>query len=85
MIRYLQEDEMCRACSTNKEKRNACRILMEKPEGNNPLQRTRRRWVDNIKIDLREIGYGGRDWIDLAQDRNQWMALMNTITNFWLS
>jgi hypothetical protein len=49
------------------EKRNAYRILVGKPEGKRPLGRLRRRWVDNIKIDLREIGWDGMDWIDLAQ------------------
>jgi hypothetical protein len=53
------------------EKRTACRILMGKPEGKRTLGRTRRRWVDNTKIDLREIGWDGMDWIDLAQDRDQ--------------
>jgi hypothetical protein len=63
------------------EKKNACRILMGKPEGKRPLGRPRRRWVDNIKIDLREIGWGAMYWIDLAQDRDQWRALTNTIMN----
>jgi hypothetical protein len=48
------------------EKRNAYRILVGKPEGKRPLRRSRRRWVDNIKIGLRGIGWGGKDWIDLA-------------------
>jgi hypothetical protein len=52
------------------------RILVGKPEGKRPLGRPRRRWVDNIKIDLREIGRDGRDWIELAQDRDQWRALV---------
>jgi hypothetical protein len=63
------------------EKRNGCRILVGKPEGKRPLGRPKRRWVDSIKIDLREIGWGGMDWIDLAQDRDQWRALVNTVTN----
>jgi hypothetical protein len=62
---------MGRACSTNGEKRNAYRIL-GKQEGKGPLRRPRRRWVDNIKIDLREIGWDGDDWIDMAQDMDQW-------------
>jgi hypothetical protein len=53
------------------EKRNACRILVGKPEGKRPLGRLRRRWVDNIKIDLRERGWDGTDWMDLTQDRDQ--------------
>jgi hypothetical protein len=61
------------------EKRNAYRILVGKPEGKRPLGRPRRRWVDNIKIYLREIGWDGVDWIDLAQDRGQWRALVNTV------
>jgi hypothetical protein len=52
------------------EKKNACRIFVGKPEGKGSPGRPRRRWNDNIKIDLREIGWGGRDWIDLAQDRD---------------
>jgi hypothetical protein len=63
------------------EKRNAYRILMAKPEGKRQLGRPRRRWVDNIKMDLREIGLGDMDWIDLAQDRNKWRALVNTVMN----
>jgi hypothetical protein len=69
---------MGRACSTN-EKRNAYRILVGKPEGKRPLRKSCHRWLDNIKLDLREIGWGGMDWIDLAQDRDQWRALVNTV------
>jgi hypothetical protein len=58
---------------------NAYRILVAKPEGKRPLGRPRRRWVDNIKIDIKEIGWDGVDWIDLAQDRDQWRALVNTV------
>jgi hypothetical protein len=53
-----------------RETRNACRILVGKPEGKRPLGRPRRRWVDNIKMDLGEIGWDGRDWIKVAQDRD---------------
>jgi hypothetical protein len=63
------------------EKRNAYRILVGKPEGERPLGRTRRRWVDNIKMDLREIQWDGVDWIIMSQDRGQWRALMNTVLN----
>jgi hypothetical protein len=62
------------------EKMNACRILVGKPEGKRPLGRPRRRWLDNIKMDLRVIGWDGMDWIELAQDRNQWRAIVNSIT-----
>jgi hypothetical protein len=63
------------------EKRNAYRILVGNPEGKRPLGRPRRRWVDNIKIGLREIGWDGGDWIDLAQDRDQWRALVKAVMN----
>jgi hypothetical protein len=72
---------MGRTCSTNGAKRNAYRILVGKPEEKKPLGRLRRRWVDNIKMDLR-IGWDGIDWIDLAQDRDQWRALVNMVINF---
>jgi hypothetical protein len=54
------------------------------PEGNRPLGRSRRRWVDNVKIDLREMGSGGMDWIDLAQYRDLWRAFVNTVMNLRL-
>jgi hypothetical protein len=57
------------------EKRNAYRILVAKSEGEIPLGRRRRRWVGNIKMDLRETGWDGMDWIDLAQDRYQWRVM----------
>jgi hypothetical protein len=56
-----------------------------KPEGKRPRGRPRRWWEDNIKMDLREIGWGVMDWIDLAQDRDQWRALVNTIMNLLVS
>jgi hypothetical protein len=73
---------MGRACRTNGENRNAYRILMGKPEGKRPLRRSRRRWVYNVKMNIREIGWGGMDWIYLAKDRNQWSVLAKTIMNF---
>jgi hypothetical protein len=57
------------------------RILVGKSDGKKPLGRPRRRWVDNIKMDLREIRWDGMDWLDLAQDRDQLMALVNTVMN----
>jgi hypothetical protein len=63
------------------ERRNAYRILVGNPEGKRSLGRPRRRWVDNIKIDLRSIEWDGMDWIDLAQDRDMWRALVNTVMN----
>jgi hypothetical protein len=72
---------MVRACTTNGEKRNSYSILVGKPEGKRTLGRPRRRWVDNIRMDLRDIGWDGVDWIDVAQDRDQWRALVNTVMN----
>jgi hypothetical protein len=63
------------------EKRNAYRLLVRKPEGKRPLGRPRRRWAGNIKIHLLEIGWGGVDWIGLAQDRDKWRALVNAVMN----
>jgi hypothetical protein len=63
------------------ERRGAYRALVGKPEGRRPLGRSRRRWEDNIKMDLREIGLGGMDWINLAQDRDRWRALVNAAMN----
>jgi hypothetical protein len=56
-------------------------LLVGMPEGRRPLGRPRLRWVDNIKMDLREVGWDGVDWIDTAQDRDQWRALVNTVLN----
>jgi hypothetical protein len=72
---------MGRPCSTNGEKRNAYRLLVRKPEGRRPLGRPRRRWVDNIRIDLGEVGWGDVDWIGLAQDRKRWRAFVNSVLN----
>jgi hypothetical protein len=62
-------------------KMNVYRVLVGKPERIIPLGRRRRRWVDNVKMDLREIGWDGMDWIDVAQDRDQWRAPFNTVLN----
>jgi hypothetical protein len=63
------------------DKKNARRILVGKPDGKRPLERPRRRWVDNIKMDLREIGWDRVDWMDVAQDRDQWRAPVNMVLN----
>jgi hypothetical protein len=63
-------------------KRNAYRILVEKSEGKSQLGSLRRRWVKNIKMDLTEIEWDGVDYINMAQDRNQWRALVNTVLKF---
>jgi hypothetical protein len=60
-------------------KRHEYRVLVEEPEGKRPLGRCRHRWEDNVKMDLREIRWGGMDWIHLAQDRDGWQALVNTV------
>jgi hypothetical protein len=63
----------------------AYRILIGKPEGKRPLGRFERGWEDNIKMDLREIGWGGMDWIDLPLDRDHWRALVNTVMDLRVS
>jgi hypothetical protein len=63
------------------EKRNVYRLLVGKPEGKRPLGRPRRRWIDNIKMELLEIGLSVVDWIGLAQDRYRWRALVNSVMN----
>jgi hypothetical protein len=63
------------------EKRNAYRLLVGKPEGKRPLGTPRRRWVDNIRMDLGEVGWGNVDWIDLAKDRNRWRDVVNSVLN----
>jgi len=60
------------------------RVLVGKPEGKRPLGRPRRRWDDNIKMDLQEVGCGGNDWIELAQDRDRWRTLVNVVMNLWV-
>jgi len=64
------------------EERDVYRVLVGKPEGKRPLGRPRRRWEDNIKMGLQEIGCGVMDWIELAQDRDRWRALVNAVMNF---
>jgi hypothetical protein len=73
------------ACSANGEKRNAYRVLVGEPEGKRPLERRRRRWADNIRMDLGEVGWGDVEWIGLAQDRNRWRALVNSVLNLRVS
>jgi hypothetical protein len=70
-----------RACSRHESKKNAYRILVGKPEGKRTLGTPRCRWEDNVKMDLKEIGWDGIDWVDLAQDRDQWRALVNATMN----
>jgi hypothetical protein len=63
------------------DKRNSYRLLLGKLEGKRPLGRPRRRWVDNIRMDLEEVGCGDVDWIVLAKDRNRWRAVVNSVLN----
>jgi hypothetical protein len=63
------------------EERNVYKVLMGKPEGKRPFTRPRCRWEDGIRMDLREIGWGSVDWIQLAQDRDRWRAVVNTVIN----
>jgi hypothetical protein len=80
----MKEDEVGWACGTHGEGRGAYRVLVGRPEGKRPLGRPRRRWEDNIKMDLGEIGIDGTNWIRLAEDRVQWRAFVNTVMNLWV-
>ena len=73
---------MGRACSAYGENRGVQRMLVGKPEGKRPLGRPRRRWEDNIKMDLQEVGGDRVDWMELAQDRDRWRALVGTVRDF---
>jgi len=64
------------------ERKGFHRVLVGNLEEKRPIGRTRRRWVDNIKMDLQEVGCGGKDWIELAQDKDRWRALVNAVMNF---
>ena len=69
------------ACSAYGGEERCIQGLVGKPEGKRPLGRPRRRWEDNIKMDLQEVGYGGMDWIKLAQDRDRWRTLVSAVMN----
>jgi hypothetical protein len=77
----VKKTEMAGHVAHMGERRGAYRVLVGKPEGRKPLGRPSRRWEDNIKMDLREVGCGGADWIDLAYDRDRWRALVYTVMN----
>jgi hypothetical protein len=77
----IEKNEMGRACSSDGAGRGVHRVLVGKPEGKRPLGRYRRRWEDNINVDLHEVGWGGMDWTELAQNRDRWRAPMNAVMN----
>ena len=72
---------MGRACGAHGGGVRCAQVLVGKPERKRPLGRPRRRWEDNIKVDIQEVG-GGGDWMELAQDRDRWRTLVNTVMNF---
>jgi len=78
----IEKNEMSWACSAYGERRSEYRVVVGKPKGKRPLRILKRRWEDNIKMNLQEVGCGGMDWIELAQDRSKWQALVNAVMNF---
>jgi hypothetical protein len=78
----IEKNEMGRACSAYGERRGVYRVLVGKTERKRQLWRPRRRWEDNIKMDLQEVGCGVMDWIELAPDGDSWWALVNAVMNF---
>jgi hypothetical protein len=83
IIRMIKTRRMRWVCHVARmgDKRNAYRVLVGKPEGKRSLGRSRRRWMDNIRMNLGEVEWGDVDWIGLAQDRNRWRALVNSVLN----
>ena len=77
----IEENEMGGACSACGEERDVYRVLMGKSEGKRPLGKLRRRWEDNIKMYLQEVGCGGMDWIELFRDKDRWWTLWNVVMN----
>ena len=81
----IEKNVMGGACAHMGEGRGVHRVLVGKPEGKRPLGRPRRRWEDNIKMDLQEVGGSCEDWMELAQDRDRWRALVGTVINLRVS
>jgi hypothetical protein len=77
----IEKNKMGGACSGYGERRGVYMVLVEKPEGKKPLGRPRRRWEDNIKIYLQELGCGGMGWIELAEDRDRWRSFLTAVMN----
>ena len=75
----IRKNEMGVACSTYGERTDVYRVLVGKLESKRPFGKPRRRWEDNIKMDLQEVGCGDMDWMELAQDRGSWLSLMNVV------
>jgi len=80
-VKKIENNGMGGVCSTYGERRGVYGVLVGKPERKRPLRRPRRKWENNIKVDLQEVGCGGMDWIDLAEDRDRWRALVSTVMN----
>jgi hypothetical protein len=78
----MEKNYMSGSCSAYGERRNVCRVSVGKPEEKRPLGRPRLRWEDNIKVNLKVMGFGDMDWIEPAQDRDRWLALVNAVMNF---
>jgi hypothetical protein len=81
LVDKIEKNGMGGTCSTTGEVRVVCRVLVGKPDGTRPLGRPRRRWEDNIRMDLEEEGCGCVDWIGLAQNRDRWWALVSAVRN----
>ena len=86
IVRVIKSRRMRRAVhvASMREERGACRVLVGKPEGKRPMERPRRKWVDNIRIDLQDVGCGYVVWIGLAQDRDRWWTLASAVMNLRL-
>jgi len=82
---FIKKNEMGGHVARMEEGRDVYRVLVGKPEGRRPLGRSRRRWEDNIRMDLREVGCGCVDWMELPQDRDRWRALVSAVMNLRVS